>query len=261
MTTTPSAKKIRSEIRLGLRTGNTSGLCGGNLQCNLIILPKNWSMDFLNFCKLNPKPCPLISMTDPGDFTSPLLGDDIDLRSDIPSYRIFRDGVMTEEVSDLSEFWKDGLVSFLLGCSFSFEEALIDAGLEVRNVTESVNVPMYISNIECNASGPFSGKLVVSMRPFTPKQAQLASEICGRYPSAHGDPVHFGNPEVIGIKNLDDPDFGDKVHIRDGEQPLFWACGVTSQVVIQNAKPPLSITHSPGCMLITDLQNGSLMAI
>lgn len=253
-----SPSELRQKIRSGAHKGNTSGLCAGYVQCNLVILPADWAEDFLAFCEANPKPCPLIAVSKPGEFSLTKLGADIDIRSDIPSYRVFENGQLRNEVNDISDLWRDDLVVFLLGCSFSFEEALIAEGLDVRNVTEAVNVPMYRTNIGCTAVGPFAGQMVVSMRPFAPPEALRAAEICARFPSVHGEPVHYANPDHIGITDIDQPDYGDSVSIKEGEHPLFWACGVTPQVALENAKPPFCITHSPGSMLVTDMKNSDL---
>ena len=183
---------------------------------------------------------------------------DIDIRTDVPSYRVFRGGEFVEETGDITALWQDDLVSFALGCSFSFEEALLADGLEVRNVTEGVNVPMYRTSIDCKPAGPYAGKMVVSMRPFKAADAIRAIQICTRFPAVHGAPVHLGDPGQIGIGNLAQPDYGDPVSIAKGEVPLFWACGVTPQVALEAARPPFAITHSPGCMLVTDLRNSQL---
>ncbi len=250
---------LRQLIRKGEFSGNTSGYSQGFVQGNLAIMPQEWANEFLQFCQLNPKPCPVIGMSaNPGDFLLPDLGRDVDIRTDLPRYRIYEEGVMTQEVTDVREFWRDDLVTFLLGCSFSFEESLIADGLEVRNITEGVNVPMYRTNIPCRPAGRFSGTTVVSMRPMKPKDAIRAIQICTRFPSVHGAPLHFGNPEDIGISNINAPDFGDAVTINDGEVPVFWACGVTPQVAIEQARPPFCITHSPGHMLVTDIPNSHL---
>ncbi len=258
MRQTLSPAQLRARIRAGEHSGNTSGYCPGHVQCNIVILPSDWATDFLRFCQLNPKPCPLVATANaPGDYTLPPLGD-IDIRSDVPSYRVFRDGELAEELPDISSLWRDDLVTFALGCSFSFEEALLADGLEVRNVTEGVNVPMYRTTIDCTAAGPFRGKMVVSMRPFRAADAIRAIQICTRFPAVHGAPVHLGDPGLIGVGDLARPDYGDAVGIEPGELPLFWACGVTPQVALEAARPPLAITHSPGCMLVTDLRNSQL---
>ena len=214
----------------------------------------------MRFCQANPKPCPLVATSSaPGEVSLPPLGD-IDIRTDVPSYRVFRDGVFSEEMQDISVLWRDDLVVFALGCSFSFEEALLADGLEVRNVSDGVNVPMYRTDIDCTPAGPFRGKMVVSMRPFRAADAIRAIQICTRFPSVHGAPVHLGDPGLIGIADLDKPDYGDAVSVAEDELPVFWACGVTPQVALEKAKPPVAITHSPGHMLVTDLRN-SRMAV
>lgn len=250
--------ELRKRIRKGEHTGATSGLAPGFVQCNLVILTRDWADDFLRFCQLNPRPCPLIACSDgPGSPHLPKLGD-VDLRHDLPAYRVFRNGDLREETTDIAELWQDDLVAFALGCSFSFEEALQSAGLEIRNITEGVNVPMYRTNLACDRAGRFESDMVVSMRPFSAKDAIRAIQVCTRFPAVHGAPLHFGNPLEIGIENLAKPDFGDPVTLHPNEVPLFWACGVTPQLAIARAAPPLAITHSPGCMLVTDLPNATM---
>lgn len=250
--------ELRAQIRAGVFTGNTSGLAPGFVQCNLVILEEKWAADFLRFCHSNPKPCPLIaSSQSSGDTGLPSLGD-IDIRTDVPSYRIFKEGQLIDERSDIVDLWSDEFVVFALGCSFSFEEALLEDGLDVRNVTLGCNVPMYNTLIPCESAGSFSGNMVVSMRPFKAAQAIRAIQICSRFPSVHGAPIHFGDPSAIGIGDLSTPDYGDPVPIEEGEIPVFWACGVTPQVALAAAAPPIAITHSPGCMLVTDKRNSEL---
>ena len=227
----------------------------------MCILPQEYAEDFLAFCHRNPKPCPLLCASRPGEAHLPALGEDLDIRTDVPRYRVFRDGVLTGEVSDLCELWRSDLVTFVLGCSFSFEEALMEAGLPLRYVEQGRNVPMYRTNIDTVASGPFRGKLVVSMRPFKPTDAIRAIEITSRYPRAHGAPVHIGRPELIGIADLGRPWAGDTTEVREDELPVFWACGITPQSVVLEAQPSLCITHSPGHMLVTDLKNASLAQV
>ena len=253
-------EQLRSRIRTGEHTGNTSGLAPGYVQCNIVILPADWAADFLKFCQLNPKPCPLIASGAPGDPGLPTLGD-IDIRVDVPSYRVFENGTAIDEVHDISDLWRDDLVTFALGCSFSFEEALLADGLDVRNISEGVNVPMYRSSIDCQSAGPFAGKMVVSMRPFVAADAIRAIQICTRFPSVHGAPLHLGDPSLIGIGDIGNPDYGDAVTIRENELPVFWGCGVTPQVALENARPPFCITHSPGCMLVTDMPNSKLAVL
>lgn len=251
--------ELRQLIRAGQFSGSTSGCAAGFVQCNLVVLPSAHAADFLRFCQLNPKPCPLLAVGEPGDPSLPRLGD-VDVRSDLPAYRVFRHGELEEEVTDISPLWRDDLISFALGCSFSFEEALLEDGLEIRNVSQNANVPMYRTSLDCAPAGVFSGKLVVSMRPFRAADAIRAIQICSRFPAVHGAPVHLGNPAEIGIGNLQRPDFGDAVRVASDELPLFWACGVTPQVALEAARLPLAITHSPGAMLVTDLRNSRLAA-
>ncbi|MFT5482624.1 MAG: hypothetical protein ACI9GW_001275 [Halieaceae bacterium] len=258
MNTDETPAELRQRIRCGDYLSNTSGAAAGYVQCNIVILPAAWATDFLRFCQLNPKPCPLIaSSANPGETGLPSLGD-IDIRSDVPSYRVFRHGELVEELNDVTHLWRDDLVTFALGCSFSFEEALLADGLDVRNISEGVNVPMYRSNISCEPAGAFSGNMVVSMRPFVAADAIRAVQICTRFPSVHGAPVHLGDPALIGIEDIRVPDFGDAVTINETEMPVFWACGVTPQVALEQARPEFCITHTPGCMLVTDVRNSQL---
>ncbi len=260
MSSTVTPGELRKKIRAGAYAGNTSGAAPGFVQCNIVILPADHAHDFMQFCQRNPKPCPLIAVGEPGDATLPTLGD-IDIRVDVPAYRVFREGELTGEVSDISALWRGDFVTFALGCSFSFEEALLEDGLEVRNLSQGRNVPMYRTNIDCHASGVFSGKMVVSMRPYRPADAIRAIQICSRFPSVHGAPIHLGDPLQIGIADLSQPDYGDAVRVEPGELPVFWACGVTPQLALQQARLPLAITHSPGCMLVTDLRNSQLSVL
>ena len=252
------AREVRRAIRRGDHSGHTAGLAPGYVQGNLCILPKAYAADFRLFCERNPKPCPLLGVSEPGDPRLPALGEDLDLRTDVPRYRVFRDGRQIEDVTDLRALWRDDLVAFVLGCSFSFEQVLMQAGLPLRYVEQGKNVPMYRTSIDTVPAGPFRGKLVVSMRPFAPADAIRAIEITSRYPAVHGAPVHLGRPELIGIDDLREPWVGDATEVRDDEIPLFWACGVTPQSVVLDAKPSLCITHAPGHMLVTDLENSSL---
>lgn len=255
-----AAKAARALIRAGRHVGPTAGLAPGMVQGNLAILPKALAGDFLRFCDLNAKPCPVIGMSEPGDPTLPMLGD-IDIRTDVPRYRVWRDGAVVEEPTDIRAYWRDDLVAFVLGCSFSFEEALIADGLRIRHIERGQNVAMYRTSIATAPAGPFHGPLVVSMRPFTPKDAIRAIQITTRFPRVHGAPVHFGDPAAIGIQDIDKPDYGDRVEILPGEVPVFWACGVTPQAVVEAARLPFCITHAPGAMLMTDLRNSSLAVL
>jgi uncharacterized protein YcsI (UPF0317 family) len=252
------------QARLACRTGavvSTAGMADGFVQGNLAILPEKFAAAFHRFCQLNPKPCPIIGMSDPGDPRIPLLGADLDIRTDVPGYRVWRDGEVVDEPTDINAHWRDDLVAFVLGCSFSFEEALMAEGLPIRHIERKVRVPMYRTNIACTPSGPFAGPMVVSMRPFKPAQAIRAVQITTRFPSVHGAPVHLGLPHSIGIADIAKPDYGDAVPVEADEIPVFWACGVTPQAVIAAAKLPFAITHAPGLMLVTDLRNRDLAVL
>ena len=248
----------RLKIRAGAHRRPTSGMAPGYVQANLAILPAALAADFHRFCHLNPKPCPLLAASEPGDPRLPALGADLDIRTDIPRYRVWKKGELVDEVDDISAVWRDDLVSFALGCSFSFEEALIENGLDIRHITCGSNVPMYRTNIATAPAGPFHGPMVVSMRPFKPADAIRAVQVTTRFPTVHGAPVHLGKPEMIGIKDIAKPDYGDAVEVHDDELPVFWACGVTPQSVIATVKPEFCITHAPGFMLVTDLLNARL---
>lgn len=254
------ARRARLDARSGKLTGPTANLAPGHVQANLAILPRALAADFLHFCQRNPKPCPLLAMSEPGDPSLPDLGQDIDIRTDIPRYRVWHNGELVAEPTEVRDLWRDDLVSFLIGCSFSFEEAMLDNGLPVRHIEQGCNVPMYRTNIPTHAAGVFGGPLVVSMRPLKAADAIRAIQVTSRFPSVHGAPVHIGDPALIGIANIDRPDYGDAVEIRAGEMPVFWACGVTPQSVVATVRPDFCITHAPGHMLVTDLVN-SRMAI
>jgi uncharacterized protein YcsI (UPF0317 family) len=253
-----SPQEVRQRIRRGEITGHTSGLASGCVQGNVVILPQAQAADFLRFCQLNPKPCPVLAVGAPGDPALPTLGADIDMRSDVPRYRVFRDGELVEEPTDIRHLWRGDLVSFILGCSYSFEWALLEDGLTMHHMTLGKNVPMFRTSIPTAPAGPFHGPLVVSMRSFRPADAIRAVQITSRFPGVHGAPVHIGLPEMIGVRNLSKPDWGDAVDVPADELPLFWACGVTPQAVVATVKPEFCITHAPGSMLVTDLKNSQL---
>jgi uncharacterized protein YcsI (UPF0317 family) len=250
--------EVRRRARSGELTGPTPGLALGYVQANLVVVPRELAFDFLLFCQRNPKPCPLLDVTEPGDPEPRLVALGADLRTELPRYCVYQHGELADEPADLHAWWRDDLVGFLLGCSFTFENALLQAALPVRHIEVGCNVPMYRTSIPCRPAGAFRGPMVVSMRPLTPAQAITATRICARFPRAHGSPVHFGDPAAIGVRDLDRPDFGDPVEIRSGEVPVFWACGVTPQAVAMEARPPLCITHKPGHMFVTDLRDNEL---
>lgn len=253
-----AASQARARIRCGDWSSHTSGMVDGNVQGNVVILPEALAHDFLRYCQLNPKPCPVLAVGEPGNASLPTLGADIDICTDVPRYRVWRHGEMVAEPTDIGDLWRPDLVTFVIGCSFSFEEALLQAGLPIRHIEQGCNVPMYRTTIATEAAGPFSGPMVVSMRPFKAADAIRAVQITSRFPSVHGAPIHLGDPALIGIADLSRPDYGDAVDLLPGEIPVFWACGVTPQAAIAQVRPDFCITHAPGAMLITDLLNHQL---
>ncbi|MFJ3055625.1 putative hydro-lyase [Herbaspirillum sp. NPDC087042] len=258
-----SADSSALEVRLAARhdgyTGHTSGVASAHVQVNLAILPAALAADFRRFCELNPVPCPLLAVSEPGSPALPALGLDLDVRTDVPRYHLWRHGERVAEVSDLRDCWRDDLVTFALGCSFSFEHALLAAGIPLRHVSEGRNVAMYRTSIPTQAVGVFAGPTVVSMRPLKAADAIRAVQITARTPQVHGAPIHIGDPRLIGIADIDRPDYGDAVAIHDDELPVFWACGVTPQAAIVAARPEFCITHAPGYMLVTDKLNSELL--
>ncbi len=256
--TIEKVKALRKRIRRGEFRSHTSGIANNFVQGNVVILPRQYASDFAEFCERNPKPCPLLAMSEAGDPKLPSLGHDIDIRTDVPQYRVWQNGELVSEPHDIRALWRDDLVTFVIGCSFSFEWALATEGISLRHVSEGKNVAMYRTNIATTPAGKFYGSLVVSMRPLNACDAVRAYEITSRYPRVHGAPIHMGDPSVIGIVDLQKPDYGDAVVVADDETPVFWACGVTPQAAITQAKPDFCITHAPGAMLITDLLNSQL---
>lgn len=247
-----TAKELRELIRSGQWRGVTSGTAPGYVQANLAILPRDLAFDFLLFCQRNPKPCPLLEVMEPGQTEPVLTAPGADIRTDVGSYRVYENGELVGEVDSLLDNWRDDLVSFLLGCSFSFETAMLDAGIPLRHQERGCNVSMYITNIATTPAGVFSGPMVVSMRPVKREQIVRAVQVTSRFPATHGAPVHIGDPSAIGIRDIDRPDFGDRVDILSDEEPVFWACGVTPQAVALNCKPSLLLAHGPGKMFVTD---------
>jgi uncharacterized protein YcsI (UPF0317 family) len=247
------------DVRLACRSGEfdrvTSGQAPGYVQGNLAIWPREWADEFLRFCQANPKPCPVLAVAEPGSVTLPQLAADLDIRTDLPRYRVWREGELVEEPCDIRSVWREDLVSIVIGCSFSFEQALLQADVPLRHIARGSNVPMYRTSVATTPVGRLHGPLVVSMRPLTPADAIRAIQITSQLPAVHGAPVHIGFPEAIGIADLNRPDYGDPLPIEAGELPVFWACGVTPQAAIAAARPPFAITHAPGCMLVTDLKN------
>lgn len=251
--------EARMVIRRGEYAGHTANVAPDYVQGNLCILPRDDALEFSAFCQGNPKPCPVVGMSAPGDPALPGLGD-IDIRTDVPCYRVFRNGELVDEPTDIMDLWNSDLVAFVLGCSFSFEAPLLDEGISLQHVEHDTVVPMYRTSIACTPAGKFVCDMVVSMRPLSPVDAIRAVQITSRFPGVHGAPVHIGLPEQIGIRDLMKPDFGDPPVMDEGQLPVFWACGVTPQVAVEQAKPSLCITHKPGSMLITDKKNIELAA-
>jgi uncharacterized protein YcsI (UPF0317 family) len=252
-----SPQELRQLIRSRQWTTPTSGAASGYLQANLVMLPADEAFNFLLFCVRNPKPCPILDVLEPGQ-SEPIIAAGADLRTDLPRYKIFENGEFQSDVEDVSDYFDANMVSFLLGCSFSFENAMLAAGLPIRNMEEDKNVSMYITNKPCLPAGPFSAQLVVTMRPMTPEQAVRAVQVTTRFHLTHGAPIHLGDPRKIGINNLDQPEFGDPVTVKPGEIPVFWACGVTSQLAATSAPLPRVITHAPGHMFVSDLRDEDL---
>ncbi|MBM7551949.1 putative hydro-lyase [Thalassobacillus pellis] len=245
----------RFMIRNQSWTEPTAGMSQGYIQGNLVILPKEMAFEFLLFCQRNPKSCPVLDVTEPGSPVPRMAAPEADLRTDVPKYRVFRNGELVDERKDIIDYWKEDMVGFLLGCSFTFEKALLENDITLRHIEEGKNVAMYRTDIDCVSAGRFQGPMVVSMRPIREEKVVRAVQVTSRFPSVHGAPVHIGNPETIGITNLEKPDFGDSVSVKEGELPVFWACGVTPQAVAMKSKPELMLTHAPGHMFITDLKN------
>ena len=247
--------EFRESVRQQRHTGPTAGCGPGYAQANLVVLPKDMAYDFLLFAQRNPKSCPLLEVTDTGSRFLREIAPGADIARDLPKYRVYEHGVLTGEYEDVSHLWRDDLVSFLIGCSFSFEGEMMEAGIPVRHIEEGCNVPMYITNLACKPAGIFRGNMVVSMRPLPYDQIVKSVLVTGAMPKVHGAPIHIGDPSVIGIKDLDRPDFGDAVTIHPGEVPVFWPCGVTPQAALMASKPAFAITHAPGHMLVTDVKN------
>ena len=248
-----AALDTRRLIRAGALAGHTSGRASGHVQGNVAIVPAAEAADFELYCRRNSQACPLLAVSQPGDPHLPALGADLDMRTDLPRYRIYRDGALAGEAADVRDLWRDDFVTFVIGCSFTFERALIAAGIPLRHVTERRNVAMYRTTLPTVPAGPFGGPLVVSMRPVRTEDVERAAAITGRFPDMHGRPVHAGDPAALGIPDLSRPDYGDPVAVLPGETPVFWACGVTSQAALEGARLPLFLAHAPGCMLVTDL--------
>lgn len=250
-----SPAEVRQLIREEKITGQTSGMCAGYAQANLLILPREYAYDFLLFAQRNPKSCPVLEVGDVGSRATKFMAEGADIATDIPKYRVYENGVLTGEYTNIDKFWRDDFVYFLIGCSFSFESELLEGGVPVRHIEENKNVPMFLTNIECERAGIFHGKMVVSMRPIPQDKVIKAVTVTASMPRVHGSPIHIGDPAAIGIKDISKPDFGDSVTVNEGEVPVFWCCGVTPQSAVMSAKPSIAISHAPGHMFITDVKN------
>lgn len=254
-----SPREARLLFRAGEYAGYTSGFCEGYIQGSLSILPQKYALDFATYCQRNPKACPLLAIGDVGDPFLPMLGEDLDIRTDVPRYMVFRNGEVVEEPTDIKHVWRDDLVSFVWGCSFSFEHSLMESGVSLRDAARGDNVVLYETNIDTIPAGAFGGKVVVTMRPLVPAEAIRAIQVTSRFPNVHGAPIHIGSPELIGISDLERPLFNlNPPQMRPDEIPVFWACGVTPRLALERARPSFCITHKPGSMVIADQRNTSL---
>lgn len=248
------SKSFREEVRAGRFTGPTNGQCPGFLQCNLVVLPQGrHAFDFLLFCQRNKKACPLIEVCDVGSPFPDGIARGADLRTDVPKYAIYKDGALEKEVDDVTDYWPEDSVAFLIGCSFSYDGALLDAQIPLRSAEQGKNVPMFKTNLKCRSSGSLSGCMVVSMKPIKATDVAREVEITSKFPHAHGAPVCIGCPASIGIYNLDEPDWGEAVEMQPDEVPVFHACGVTPQSILMSSKVAFAITHSAGHMFVSDL--------
>ena len=254
-------RELRGLIRSGKWTKTTVGLASGYVHANLAVLPKELAFDFLLFCQRNPEPCPLLEVVEAGDVEAKQLAPGSDLRTDLPRYRVFRSGEPVEEVADAAEHWREDLVSFLIGCSFTFQRAVEEAGIVLRHFDQGQSDATFVSNIPTKPAGVFHGPMVVSMWPIHWSHVSRVVQITSRFPAAHGAPVHIGDPSAIGIKDILKPEYGDAIELREGEVPVFWGCGVTPQEAILRSKPSLAITHSAGHMFITDVRDQEIAAL
>ncbi|MFC7307594.1 putative hydro-lyase [Streptomyces monticola] len=246
-------RAARARFRAG-SGGPTAGLAPGHTQANLIAVPADWAYDMLLFCQRNPKACPVLDVTDAGEWTTHL-APGADLRTDLPRYRVWEHGELVDEPTDVSGHWRPDLVTFLIGCSFTFEAALAAAGVPIRHIEQGRNVPMYVTERRCRPAGRLHGRMVVSMRPVPQDRIATAIHETALYPACHGGPVHCGDPAALGIDDLARPDFGDAVTVGRDEIPVFWACGVTPQAAVMASRPPFALTHAPGQMFLTDARD------
>lgn len=236
----------------------TAGLCPDYVQANLAILPGAYAEDFAEFIRKNPKPCPLLEVITGDVPISKTIAPGSDITRDFPLYRVYRHGEPQEDIPDGSHLWTPDMAAFMIGCSLTFEASLVRGGIPLKHYEQNKRVPMYNTDIPCVPSALFYGNYVVSMRPVKRELVPLAVSITEKMDYAHGAPVQLGNPEEIGIFDIEHPDYGDPLEIADDEIPVFWACGVTAQAAAQQTKPEIMISHSPGYMLITDIRISDL---
>lgn len=254
--------QVRRLIRSGTFLQPTSGVAPHHVQANVAILPKEVAFEFLLFCQRNPKPCPVVEVIEAGEVEAALTAPGSDIRTDVPLYRVYKNGKMVDEPQTLESHWRGDLVTFLLGCSFSFEHALMANGIDLPYYGTQVNVPMFITDIQTEKSGEFGGPMVVSHRWIPQDKVVRAVQATSRFPSTHGAPIHIGDPSKIGISDITKPDFGEVWEQgSEDDVPVFWACGVTPQSVAIASKPELMITHSPGHMFVTDLMDEDLAVL
>ncbi len=256
-----SPREIREAVRRGELTRTSRGMAPGYTQASLVIIESRFAYDFLVFAQRNPKPCPILEVLDKGSYESVYAAPGADVRTDYPKYRVYRNGVVEGDVTDIKEYWNDDLVAFLIGCAMSFDAALERAGIPNRHVEEGRSGTMFNTSIPCRPAGVFKGNLVVSMRPYSAAHAIRAVQITTRFQRTHGEPVHIGEPSAIGIRDLSRPDYGQAVSIREGDVPVFWACSVTPQAVAMNVQLPFMITQSPGHMMVTDIRDDEITVL
>lgn len=258
ITSSTTPVEFRHLVRQGRFTGPTSGVCPGYTQANLVIVPQAYAYDFLLLAQRNPRPCPILEVSDVGSRQLQEFAQDVDLATDFPRYRVYQNGKLVAEPTAVDDYWQNDFVAFLIGCSFSFEAELVAAGIEMRHTSLGVNVPMYNTNLPLRSAGRLQGQMVVSMRPVPAHQVATAVQVTAAMPRVHGAPIHVGDPMALGINDLAHPDYGDPVPLRPGELPVFWPCGVTPQNAVMASRLPLVITHAPGYMLVTDVLNQKL---
>lgn len=248
-------EEIRECIRKEKWIGPTTGIALGFVQANLVIIPEKLALEFIIFCQRNHSACPILEITEPGIASLNYLAKNVDIRTDLPKYRVYKKGVLMDEPLNIIDYWRSDFVSIFIGCSLSFEKALTDSNIPLRHLECKKNGAIYISSIKCNPTGMFRGNMAVSLRPIPRHQLIRTIQITSRFYNAHGAPVHIGDPDLIGIKNLDEVYYGDPPIFKENDVPVFWACGVTPQVVASESKPEIMITHSPTHLFVSDIKD------